>query len=355
MVESDQDQKTEEASDKRIREARDEGQLAVSREMSTWFMFVAIMALVVWLGPALGSKSVLGLRIFLDRPEQLSLMDGGLQDVLIGVAAQVALAATLVFGSLFIMSIIGTMIQTGFYMNPARIKVDADKVFGLQGMKRVFSTEALVELLKSFIKMVVMGYLAYRVLRPIYEDVPLSINHELPDMLHYLHDKAIRLIATLMVLITLIAVVDWVYVRYKYFKNLRMTKQEVKEEYKQMEGDPFVKGRLRRIRMERARRRMMAAVPESSVVITNPTHYAVALKYEPSEMMAPVVVAKGPDLIALRIRNVAEAHDVPVVSNPPLARALFDTAEIDQPINPEHYRAVAEVISYVYKLKGKKK
>lgn len=353
MVDSDQDQKTEEASDKRIEDAREKGQLAVSKEMSTWFVFVAILMIVAWFGPPLGAKSVSALRVFLERPEQLYLEGAGLQGLLAGVFAHVALAFTGVFGVLFVMSMIGTMIQTGFYVNPTNIKVDPAKVFALQGMKKLFSMDSIVELLKSIAKLVIMGYIAYRVLRPIYMEVPLSVNYAINDTLHYLHEKSIRLVAILMILITLIAVVDWLYVRFKYFKGLRMTKQEVKDEHKQMEGDPFVKGRLRRIRMERSRQRMMAAVPEANVVVTNPTHYAVALKYDQFSMSAPIVLAKGPDLIALRIREVAEEHDIPLVSNPPLARALYDTAEIDEPINPEHYRAVAEVISYVFKLKGK--
>ncbi|MEQ1653625.1 MAG: EscU/YscU/HrcU family type III secretion system export apparatus switch protein, partial [Hyphomicrobium sp.] len=141
---------------------------------------------------------------------------------------------------------------------------------------------------------------------------------------------------------------------YEYFKSLRMTKQEVKDEMKQSEGDPMIKIRIRQIRMEKARKRMIAAVPKADVVLTNPTHYAVALKYDTAKMNAPTVVAKGADLIAMRIRDVAEKNGVPLVANPPLARAIFQTVEVDQEIAPEHYRAVAEVISYVYRLKQKK-
>jgi flagellar biosynthetic protein FlhB len=159
----------------------------------------------------------------------------------------------------------------------------------------------------------------------------------------------------LMLIITVIAIADIIYVRWSYFKSLRMTKQEVKDEHKQMEGDPMVRGRLRSIRLEKARRRMMAKVPNASVIVTNPTHYAIALEYDGSKMAAPVVTAKGVDNVAMRIRSVAEEHDIPIVSNPPLARTLYDTVELDDPIEPEQYRAVAEVISYVFKLKNKVK
>lgn len=355
MVESDQDQKTEAATEKRVREAREEGQLAVSREMSTLFLFIAIFSVISWFGPGFGHGLVLGLRVFLEKPEQISLIDGGLQNALTGLFMTVGLSATLVFGTLLVMSVLGTMLQTAFYINPSRIKLEPEKVFSLQALKRLFSTDSLVELAKSFAKLVVLGYIAYRLLRPVYEKSFTLIDMSFRDVLVYLDDRAFHMLLVFLAFVALIAVVDFLYVRHKYFKGLRMTKQEIKDEYKQTEGDPFIKGRLRRIRMEKARKRMMANVPKASVVITNPTHYAVALEYDASRMAAPVLVAKGPDLVALRIRKVAEEHDIPLVSNPPLARALYDTVELDQPIAPEHYRAVAEVISYVYKIKGKKK
>jgi flagellar biosynthetic protein FlhB len=150
-----------------------------------------------------------------------------------------------------------------------------------------------------------------------------------------------------------IAVMDVVYQRHEYFKKMRMTKQELKDEYKQTEGDPMVKGRLRQLRAEKARQRMMQAVPTADVVITNPTHFSIALKYDPGEMNAPVCVAKGVDDLALRIREVAKEHEIIIVENPPLARVLFDTVEVDEMIPQEHFKAVAEVISYVYRIKGK--
>jgi flagellar biosynthesis protein FlhB len=156
-----------------------------------------------------------------------------------------------------------------------------------------------------------------------------------------------------LVLVALLALLDYGYQRLSFMRQMRMSKQELKEEHKQAEGDPAVKARLRQIRMERARRRMMAAVPTASVVVTNPTHYAVALKYEMGSKGAPRLVAKGADLIAKRIREIAEENDVPLVENPPLARALYASVELDHEIPPEHYRAVAEIISYVFRIKGK--
>ena len=165
----------------------------------------------------------------------------------------------------------------------------------------------------------------------------------------------LRMLLGILMVLTVLAGLDYAYQRFHMLQSLRMTRREVKEEHKQSEGDPIIKARLRQIRMERARRRMMAAVPGASVVITNPTHFAVALQYDMGEAGAPRVVAKGADLIAQRIRTIAEENSVPIVENPPLARALYASVEIDREIPPEHYRAVAEIISYVYRLKGKLK
>jgi flagellar biosynthetic protein FlhB len=354
MTESaDKDQRTEFPTSKRIEEAREEGNLAVSREVSTWATFVAGLMVLGWFGPFLGRQMLVSLRVFLERPEQVSLEDGGLQNVLLGVLSSVGLSATLVFGVVLMGGTLGTMVQTDFYINPSRVELNAQRVFSLQGFKRLFSTDSLADLVRSFLKLVVMGYVVYRIMKPVVMEAEDLVGRELMSGMSYLHDEAMHLLIVLLVIITAIAVADWIYTRFQYFKSLRMTKQEVKDEHKQMEGDPMIKGRLRRIRLEKARRRMMAKVPEADVVITNPTHYAVALKYDNAKMDAPVLLAKGLDKLAERIRDMADENEIPIVSNPPLCRALYDTVELDEPIQPEHYRAVAEVISYVYKLKKK--
>ena len=171
-------------------------------------------------------------------------------------------------------------------------------------------------------------------------------------ILEFIHKIVVLLIFTVVIAIFVLAVADYLYQRYTYLKKLRMTKQELKDEYKQVEGDPLVKSRIRQVRMERARHRMMENVPKADVVVVNPTHYAVAMEYKMEEMDAPVVVAKGVDFLALRIREIAEEHEIPIVENPPLARALFASVEVDQAIPPEHFKAVAEVIGYVMQLKN---
>ncbi|MDD2325940.1 MAG: flagellar biosynthesis protein FlhB [Alphaproteobacteria bacterium] len=354
MEDAEQDQKTEDPSAKRLTEARDEGNVSVSRELSSWFMLIGILIVLAWTAPSLANQMRIAFRVFLEKPEQISIEGGGLQDAFLGIAEVTVFPAILTFGILWIMSILGTMIQTGFFVNTASLKLDIMKLSPMRGLKKLFSMNSISELVKSFFKLVVLGYLTYVVLKPVFDKVPQLPTFGLADSLVFLEDNAVHLLTILMILISVIAVADVLYTRYQYFKNLRMTKQEVKDEYKQTEGDPMIKSRLRSIRIEKARRRMMSKVPDANVVITNPTHYAVALHYDGTKMAAPVLVAKGADRIALRIREVAEENEVPIVSNPPLARALFDTVDFDQPITPEHYRAVAEVISYVYKLKNKR-
>ncbi len=353
MAEEDQDQKTEEPTQKRLDEARDEGQLPISREMATWWLFISVLIVITWMIPDMGGKLVGSLRPFIEMPHAISLEGNGIQHALANVLGKVGLASIIVFSLLAASVIIGTMVQTGFYFNTANVKFHPEKLNPLKGLKNIFSTAALAELLKSFVKLVVVGIVAFFVLWPLFNVMPHMIGFDIIQILRFLHKEAIHLIVIIMLVVTLIAVADIVYQRMRYYKGLRMTKQEVKDEYKQMEGDPMIKSRLRSIRLERARRRMMAAVPKADVVVTNPTHYAVALQYDNLSMAAPKVVAKGINRIAERIRAVAEENEVPLVSNPPLARALYDTVEVDDIIAPEHYRAVAEVISFVYKLKKK--
>jgi flagellar biosynthetic protein FlhB len=212
---------------------------------------------------------------------------------------------------------------------------------------------SVIEMSKSVAKLVVVGFVCYLVLKPRIKDLDLLPSMELPAILAYLHQVLVHLMLAIALVMVVIAVADWFYQRFAYMKKLRMSKQEVKDENKQTEGDPAIKARLRGLRMARARNRMMAAIPKADVVVTNPTHYACALKYDGDTMNAPMLVAKGQNLIALRIREIAEENDVPIVENPPLARALYATVELDREILPDQYKAVAEVISYVMRLKGK--
>lgn len=354
MVDSDKDQKTEAPTGKRIAEAREKGQLPVSREVSAWTLFIAILVIIAWLLPPMASALLAGMRAFIERPDQIRLDGGGLQTAMFGVLTHVGVATFITFVLLGAAVVIGVMAQTGFYFNLNKLQPNLSKLAPIAGLKQLFSTASLVELAKSFVKLVVIGGIVTVIYMPLVHVLPYYIGRDLVEAMLFTRDQVIHLLVVLLVVVTVIAVGDLLFQRFRYFQSLRMTKTEVKDEYKQMEGDPIVKSRLRQIRLAKARKRMIAQVPKADVVITNPTHYAVALQYDNNKMSAPVVLAKGTDRIAARIREVAEENAVPLVSNPPLARALYDTVDIDEAISPSHYRAVAEVISYVYKLKKKK-
>ncbi len=353
---TDQDQKTEEPTEKRLSQAREEeGRLPISREITTWALFVGFLMGLAWLVPSAVRDIALPLRAFLEKPEQMSLDDNGLQNVLGGISVSIGWPAGLLFALLMGAVLVAGVAQTGFFLNSARLKPDWSQVLPWSGFKRLFSTNAIAEFVKSLVKLVIIGGVVLMVFLPLINLMPSYVGRDMGHSLAFLHHESVRLLALMVLIITVMAVGDLLYQRYQYFKSLRMTKQEVKEEYRQAEGDPIIKSRLRQIRMDKARKRMMAQVPKADVIITNPTHYAIALKYDGVTMNAPVVVAKGTDALALRIRTVAEEHNVPLISNPPLARTLYETVDVDSPIKPEQYRVVAEIIAYVYKLKKRLK
>ena len=255
------------------------------------------------------------------------------------------------FAIFMLLGVFASIMQTGFVYAPKKLAPNWNKLNIFAALPNFINMKKIVESLKGIIKIAVISYIAILVLRPYLEKSELMPAMEPITILRFIHKIVVLLIFTIVLAVLVIAIADFAYQKYSHLKKLRMTKQEVKDEYKQMEGDPLVKSRIRQLRVERARRRMMDNVPKADVVIVNPTHYAVALEYKMDTMEAPVVLAKGIDNIALRIKAIAEEHEIPVVETPPLARALFASAELDQTIPPEHYKAVAEVIGYVMQLK----
>ena len=354
MAENDQGQKTEQPTSKRLEEAREKGQLPISRETTSWVTFLAILVVVAWLGPAMAGNLMTTMRVFIESPHAYSLDDHELQTVIFNTIAKVGASTALIFIVMAGASIGGVMLQTGLFASTHLITPDFTKLSPMKGIKRLFSTNSLVELGKSMGKLLLLGTAVFFTLWPLIGQLPSFEGRPMMDTMALLHQQAVHLIIVLLMTFLIIAIADLVWQRFHYLQGLKMTKTEVKDEYKQQEGDPMIKNRLRQIRMEKARKRMMAQVPKSDVVITNPTHYAVALQYDNAKMGAPRVLAKGFDAVALRIREVATEHKIALVSNPVLARALYDTVEIDQEIPSQHYKAVAEVISYVYKLRKRK-
>jgi flagellar biosynthetic protein FlhB len=230
------------------------------------------------------------------------------------------------------------------------MKPELKKISPLAGLKKIFGKQGVMNLLKSILKIAIVGGALYVVVAPNLKQLPVFVGMELLDVALLVRYQALLMLLVVLLVMAVIAAGDFVFQRYDWMENLKMSHQDIKDEHKQSEGDPKIKARIAQLRMDRARHRMAAAVPTADVVLTNPTHYAVALKYDAEGMDAPCLVAKGADHLAFRIRDIAEEYDIPVLENPPLARGLYDTVEIDQEIPPEYYKAVAEIIGYVMNL-----
>jgi len=349
----DQSQKTEDPSAKRMRDARGKGDVAVSREVQNWFVLVAITLFLAFMAPGVARDVRETLTRFLAAPHDIILDRYSLPDLmgstLLRIGAAIA-APVLLF---MVVGVGAGLIQNGLIFSPEKLKPNLSKISLFAGAKRLFSFRSVTELAKSMLKLALVVGIAYMAVSgalPTFELLPVI---GIEPAMKFVYALAVRITAYVAGLLTVIALFDLAYQRYQHTKKLRMTKQEVKEEFKQTEGDPLIKQRIASIRNERARQRMIQAVPKADVVITNPTHFAAALKYEPETMRAPMLVAKGADHLAFRIREVAKNNDVPIVENPPLARALFEGVDIDQEVKPEHYQAVAEIIAYVMRLKGR--
>jgi len=352
MSEADDDaSKTEDPSERKLGEARGKGQVWQSKELGHWSMFFAMVMILAFMGNGIAQDVTKAVVPFFEQADQIRLDPGNLGRVLVATSWEVLKPLIFPLSILLFVAIVPTVVQTGFLFTAEPVKPKLEKLNPMQGLKRIFSPAAAMETGKNLIKLAIVGTIIYWILKPELSRVDQLVGLDLLDAMAELKDQTIKLLAGVLAIMLVLAIGDIAYQRYSYLKKMRMSKQDVKEEYKQSEGDPMVKMRLRQIRMERSRRRMMANVPKATVVVTNPTHYAVALQYEPESMPAPKLVAKGADLVAKKIRELAEEHKVPIVENPPVARALYGSMEIDETIPPEHFKAVAEIISFVFKLK----
>lgn len=352
--EPDQHEKTEDPTQRKLDEARKKGNVASSREVNHWFLIlaatVATMIFIPDMFRRLGAAFARVLHATGDTgPEGADMMP-----VLSQLLADTALAIAPVIILLVVAALGSGVVQNGFMLSAESIVPKLEKISIAKGAKRLFSAKSLMEFVKGILKIAIVGTVLILVLYPSLSDLDTTVTFDMAQVMDMLRSLALRILIAVLAVMTVIMGLDVLYQRFEHMKKLRMSRQEMKDEMKQTEGDPHVKSRLRQIRMERARQRMMAKVPDASVVVTNPEHYSVALQYDGETMDAPRLVAKGVDAVALRIREVAEENDVPIVRNPPLARALYASVELDGEIPPEHYRAVAEVIRYVMEMGAKR-
>lgn len=351
--EQDDAQKTEEPTAKKLEESRKKGQVALSREVNNWVMLFTGTIIIASMAPHIFSTLAEILKAYFERAYTFPSAPGGMRIILGEGFKHVLMVLALPFIFLLLAAFLSPFVQIGPLFAPEAIKPELSKISPLKGFKRLFSMRSLMEFAKGILKIAIIGVVGVIILYPYFDKFEHLIGLPIPTLMDELRALFTRLMIGVLIVLTVVAAIDLAYQRYEHYKKMRMTKQEVKDEFKQTEGDPHVKSRLRQLRTERARQRMMQAVPEADVVITNPTHYSIALKYDPEIMEAPLCVAKGIDEVALRIREVAKEHDIILYENKPLARTLFDTVDVDESIPPEQYQAVAEVISFVFKQKGR--
>lgn len=350
--EEDESSKTEEASEHKKEKAKKEGNVALSQDAKSFIMLLG-MLFVIWLiFPILCRWYIKDFSSFISLPDAIPMDENHLRSLLVGTIFSFFKIMAIPFAIFIVLGIFASIGQTGFIFAPKKLEPNWEKINFFAQLNKIITKQKIFDSLKGIIKICVIGFIGILVLKPYLIDAEI-----MPDMspigsLKLIHKIIVLLIFTVACATLIIALADFAYQKYTHLKKLRMTKQEVKDEYKQMEGDPLVKSKIRQIRTERARRRMMDNVHKADVVIVNPTHFAVALEYKMETMDAPVVVAKGVDYMAQKIKEVAKEDDIPIVENPPLARALYASVDIDEPIPTEHFKAVAEVIGYVMQLKN---
>lgn len=350
--EQDQSQKTEEPTQRRFDEAHRKGQVAASREVNHVFILGVALLLIGVFGGTVATRIGDVVPPFVAAPHRFATDRFALGQVV--AEAVLAVALTLLVPALLFVAaaIASSLVQNGFVLSTEPLAPKLERISPIGGVKRLFSLKQLIEFLKGIFKIALVAVAAAVILWPWLGSITAANNLAPGPLAALLRDLIVRLLGGITVLVAVLALLDVAYQRFEHRKRLRMSRRDLQDEFKQTEGDPQLKARLRSLRMERARRRMMAAVPDATVVVTNPTHYAVALSYESERMAAPRVVAKGAGDIALRIRWVAREHGVPVVENPPLARLLHAVVDLDAEVPPAHYRAVAEIIARVMRVRA---
>ncbi|PKN14607.1 MAG: flagellar biosynthesis protein FlhB [Deltaproteobacteria bacterium HGW-Deltaproteobacteria-24] len=348
---ADDEDKTEEPTSKRIDDAKNDGNVPKSMEVvgATALFFGTVYLLFLFSFSSIEIKKMMLFSYSFIGSE----MDGPLFYTITRTIVTTMMYALLpIFVLIMILIFVSNWAQFGFVFTPLKFKLD--KLNPISGLKNVFSLKKALEALKLMFKLLIIFAVMVVLFLLTGESFLAMMDKEVEASMDAMHTLLIYFLFTILAIIIIFAIIDFYFTRYYYFKSLRMSKQDIKDEFKNMEGDPRVKARIRSIQMQMFRKRMMANVPDADVVITNPTHYAVALKYDQTKNSAPVVVAKGADFIALKIKDIARENNIPIIENPSLARALHAQIEVEQQIPEEFYKAIAEIFSYVYELKGRR-
>jgi flagellar biosynthetic protein FlhB len=352
MAERDQDasEKTEDPTQKRLDDALERGDVVKSQEVNTWFVIAAGTMVLSLFSGGTSEKLSATMRGLIANSHAI-VMDGPALPRLfeqIGLELIAALAVPVLL--LMLAALAGNMVQHKMVWSTKAVAPKLSKISPAAGMKRLFSAVALANFAKGLVKLLLVGTVLTVLMWPERGRLEGLVQTDVAALLPLSLSLSLKLLGAVVAMLAVVAAADYLFEYRRWYERQKMSLRELKDEFKQSEGDPVIKGKMKQLRQSRQRRRMMAQVPKAAVVITNPTHYAVALQYERG-MDAPVCVAKGTDAVAMKIREIAGAHSIPLVENPPLARALHATVEVDQAIPPEHYKAVAEVIGYVMRLR----
>ncbi|HKJ65675.1 MAG TPA: flagellar biosynthesis protein FlhB [Desulfopila sp.] len=344
-------ERTEDATAKRRNDFREKGQVAQSKEVHTAAIFTILLLFWVLYLPVFIQELTTILALIFQSIDEITVTPSKSMEVALYLSQELGLLLAPLFILVLLIGFFSSFFQIGWLFTTKPFQPDISKFNPITGMKRIFSKKSIVELVKSIFKILLIGYVAYSTVADNFEQALVLVDTSIPDTLMFLGKTAGIILAKVCGVLILLAFIDLLFVRYEMEEKMKMTKQEVKEEFKETEGDPHVKAQIRAIQRQMARRRMMAEVPEADVVITNPTHISVAIHYDAKDMDAPVVVAKGAGVIAMNIRKLARENNVPIVENPPVAR-LLHTIDLGETIPEELFKAVAEILAHVYSLKN---
>lgn len=347
-------EKTEKATPKKRQDARKKGQVIKSQDVTSAIVMLMVFIFLIFFAGSLRDELLAFFRqTFIHNIRIETLTIDSVMHLFIETSIQMAFIIVPIMAIAVVGALAGNFLQFGFLFTLEPMKFDLKKMDPIKGLKRIFSVKAIVELLKSVLK---IGFIGSVTTIIIWTNLPevLALSFKSPWMTLITVGKLVGIMGIAASLVLLcVSILDWMYQKFDYEKNLKMSKQDIKDEYKNSEGDPLIKSKIKQRQREMAMRRMMSEIPSADVVITNPTHYAIALKYDEENMDAPRVIAKGTDFIAQKIKLIAKEHDVIMVENRPLARAMYDQVEIGDPVPEEFFKAVAEILAYVYRIKRK--
>jgi flagellar biosynthesis protein FlhB len=342
----DRSSKTEAPTARRIQQAREDGQVAKSPEAASFAALLAACCTTLLAGGDIARQVADRLMPFIAHPDQIDLSANGAL-LVFKTAFEAAAPAAVILAAAVAAGVFGNLVQTGVLFAPKAIMPDFSKVGFGAGLKRLVGVDNLLNFGKSLLKLIAMTAVVWSVMHPHARDLPALAWMEPGAMLAFSYDVLRSVVVAALIVFGVSAGGDYFLQRWRFTERLKMSREEIKQENKDTDGDPHIKGKLRQMRMQRAKKRMMAEVPKATMVIMNPTHYAVALRYVQGETAAPICVAKGLDEVALKIREVAEEHRIPVIEDPPLARALYAVIELDETIPREHYEAVAKIVGFI--------